>query len=83
MLLSSLIKTTSKEPIMPSLDTNRCPLCQQSNFCAVNADTPCWCTKSEVKPELLSEVPQTLLGKSCICKKCIDKFNFDNIVDKS
>ena len=68
---------------MPTIDTNQCPLCQQNNFCEINAETPCWCTTSEVKPELLQKVPQALSLKSCICKKCIDKFNFNNIVDKT
>ena len=68
---------------MPTIDTSQCPLCQQNNFCEMNADVPCWCTKSEVKAELLKQVPKELSRKSCICKECIDKFNFNNIIDKT
>lgn len=68
---------------MPDINTSQCPLCQKDNLCAVDSSTPCWCVKSEIKHELLAKIPQQLAGKSCICKKCIDKFNLDNIIDRS
>ncbi|TWX63857.1 cysteine-rich CWC family protein [Colwellia sp. C1TZA3] len=68
---------------MPAIDTRQCPLCQQNNLCAVNSSEPCWCVSRDVRPALLTQVPPALSGKSCICKDCIDKFNFNNIIDKS
>jgi len=69
--------------IMSAIDTTQCPLCQQSNLCAVNASEPCWCVSSNIKPELLERVPTALSKKSCVCKKCIDRFNLENVIDKS
>lgn len=66
-----------------TLDQTLCPLCQDNNLCGINNDEPCWCVSSDIKRELLDSVPIALVKKSCICKKCIDKFNFNNIVDKS
>ncbi|MBA6392430.1 cysteine-rich CWC family protein [Colwellia sp. BRX10-3] len=68
---------------MSTIDKSQCPLCQQKNLCEVDASTPCWCVSIEVKRELLAQVPKALTSKSCICKSCIDKFNFDKIVDRS
>ena len=68
---------------MPAIDTSQCPLCQQNNLCAVDDSTPCWCVSSDIKPELLHRIPAELAKKSCICKKCIDKFNFEHLIDKS
>jgi hypothetical protein len=83
MLFSSLSQVTKEVLLMSTLDTRQCPLCQQNNLCAVDASTPCWCVSSEIKPELLTQVPAALAGKSCICKKCIDKFNLKKVIDKS
>ncbi len=83
MLLSQIRKVTFDVLLMPTIDTRQCPLCQDNNLCAVNDNVPCWCVSAEIKPELIAQVPNELTGKSCICKKCIDKFNFENIIDKS
>ena len=66
-----------------TIDQTQCPLCQGSNLCGVNESAPCWCVSSDIKRELLSQVPPKLSGKSCICKKCIDKFNLEKVIDKS
>ncbi|MBA6295746.1 cysteine-rich CWC family protein [Colwellia sp. MB02u-9] len=68
---------------MSAIDTNQCPLCQQNNLCAVNGNEPCWCVSRDVKRDLLTQVPAALSGKSCICKSCIDKFNFNKVINKS
>lgn len=65
------------------VDQTRCPLCEGKNLCGVNDSAPCWCVNSDIKRELLDHVPIALAKKSCICKKCIDKFNLENVVDKS
>lgn len=66
-----------------TINQNQCPLCQGSNLCGVNNKTECWCVSSEIRRELLAQVPLALAGKSCICKKCVEKFNFEKIIDKS
>lgn len=66
-----------------SIDQTLCPLCQQTNLCGVNDDKPCWCVTSDIKRDLLAQVPKELSGKSCICQKCIDKFNAAIIVDRT
>ncbi len=66
-----------------TINQNQCPLCQQSNLCGVNGKAACWCVSSDIRPELLAQVPQELSGKSCVCQQCIDKFNAVEIVDKS
>lgn len=83
MLLSRLANPPKEIILMPAIDINQCPLCQQNNLCAVNGSDPCWCVSCDIKRELLTQVPQELSGKSCICKNCIDKFNFEKIIDKS
>lgn len=68
---------------MSTVDPSQCPLCQASNLCAVDANEPCWCVNSVIKPELLAQVPQALIDKSCICQQCINKFNSELIIDKT
>lgn len=83
MLLSTLGKPSKEVLTMSAIDTHQCPLCQQNNLCAVGSSTPCWCVSSDIKRELLAQVPLALTGKSCICKNCIDKFNLEKVIDKS
>ncbi|NRB24356.1 cysteine-rich CWC family protein [Shewanella sp.] len=54
-----------------------CPLCQQSNTCAVESGEPidaCWCTRVTFPPKnaMLGAMPAS---SSCICEACIDKLN--------
>ncbi len=65
------------------IDEAQCPLCQQNNLCGVNNEEPCWCVNSNIKRELLAQVPAELSGKSCVCQQCIDKYNAVEIVDKT
>lgn len=54
----------------------KCPLCQNENHCAISRGSQpksCWCMNISI-PKPLLENP-LLNKKSCICKKCIDKFN--------
>ncbi|GAA6204915.1 cysteine-rich CWC family protein [Thalassotalea sp. SU-HH00458] len=57
------------------VDSTVCPLCQANNQCGVNAAEPCWCTKEKVPAELIEQVSDEYVNKSCICKACIEKFN--------
>ncbi|WP_373567762.1 cysteine-rich CWC family protein [Colwellia sp. M166] len=65
------------------INDNLCPLCHANNLCGVKGTEPCWCVSSNIKPELLMRVPKELSRKSCICQKCINKFNLTEITDKS
>ena len=65
------------------VDQSQCPLCQQSNLCGVNGKETCWCVRSDIKRELLAQVPEELSGKSCVCQQCIDKFNAVEIINKT
>lgn len=58
-----------------TINTNVCPLCQQQNLCAVEADNGCWCMKKNVPTELIKKVPNAQQGKTCICQSCINKYN--------
>jgi hypothetical protein len=62
-----------------SFDGTVCPLCQANNKCGVNGKEPCWCAKEKVPAALISQVPDELLNKSCICQACIEKFNLANV----
>lgn len=66
-----------------TIDQSLCPLCQQNNLCGVNGDEPCWCVTSDIKRDLLAQVPVELSGKSCVCQQCIDKFNAAIIIDRT
>lgn len=66
-----------------SIDQAQCPLCQKNNHCGVNGAEPCWCVSSDIKPDLLAQVPKNFSGKACVCQKCIDKFNTVIIVDRT
>jgi len=61
------------------VDPSRCPLCGQSNRCAMEvaretgvAPAPCWCMDASVSftPALLAGVPATARGLACICARC-------------
>lgn len=66
-----------------TIEQSLCPLCQQNNFCGVNGDEPCWCVTSDIKRDLLAQVPVELSGKSCVCQQCIDKFNTAIVIDRT
>ncbi|TFI48852.1 hypothetical protein E4O93_05615, partial [Diaphorobacter sp. DS2] len=50
--------------------TTRCPLCGQSNGCAVAAGLPaqqCWCMHESVSRDALARLPAEARGRACIC----------------
>jgi hypothetical protein len=58
-------------------DPTRCPLCGQSNQCAMEVEratgvrqSPCWCTQADFSRELLDSVPLAAQRKACICAAC-------------
>ena len=56
-------------PLIPSV----CPLCGQSNECAIAAGRPaesCWCMTQAIDPAALAALPQEAPGKVCICAAC-------------
>ncbi len=57
----------------PLPDPARCPLCGQSNQCAIEAGQPaagCWCMGTPVDPAALAAVPDTARGLACLCPRC-------------
>jgi hypothetical protein len=64
-------------PTDSALEPTRCPLCGQVNQCAMEAERtsgvkqpPCWCTDLKFDRELLEQLPDQALGKTCICPAC-------------
>jgi len=60
------------------IEKGKCPLCGGDNNCAAlkNVDpSTCWCMKKKVPKNLLKRIPDNLRGLSCVCEKCVDKFN--------
>ncbi len=56
-----------------SLDPARCPLCGESNACALVADpaaTTCWCFSAKIGPDVLERVPADAQGLVCVCARC-------------
>jgi hypothetical protein len=54
-----------------------CPICNKDNQCGVEAGQAieaCWCSKADFPKELFAQVSKEQLGKSCICKSCLDKW---------
>ena len=58
-------------------DPNLCPLCEQSNECAMQVERatgvlqpPCWCSQIKFEAELLSRIPEHKRAKACICPAC-------------
>ncbi len=57
----------------PPPDPARCPLCGQSNQCAIEAGQPaagCWCMGTAVDPAALAAVPDAARGLACLCPRC-------------
>ncbi|MDB5825928.1 MAG: hypothetical protein JWQ73_148 [Variovorax sp.] len=59
------------------IDATRCPICGESNRCAVElaretgmAQAECWCMQADFSAALLSRVPDTARGAACICARC-------------
>ncbi|GAA0700669.1 hypothetical protein GCM10009104_32130 [Marinobacterium maritimum] len=63
-----------------NIDPLMCPLCNQANSC-VNLSTKdventCWCNDPAIAfPEaLLSQIPDELRRKACVCRSCALEF---------
>jgi len=60
------------------LDPSVCPLCGELNNCAMAADPDaktCWCEEVEFPEELLAQIPEDAVRKTCVCEKCLINFN--------
>jgi hypothetical protein len=58
-------------------DPSKCPLCGKPNRCAVAADpnaTECWCEFVEFPQDLLAQIPEEAVRKTCVCQKCLEKY---------
>ncbi len=56
-----------------TLDPARCPLCGESNGCAMAADpdaTTCWCFSATIGPDVLERVAAEAQGLVCVCARC-------------
>jgi hypothetical protein len=61
-----------------NLDPKRCPICGQDNACGMEAAKSqglaepehCWCMTASFAPELFANLPESLMGKACICAPC-------------
>jgi hypothetical protein len=54
-----------------------CPLCGKPNNCAVAANpdaTECWCEQVEFPEELLAQIPEDAVRKTCVCQECLNRF---------
>lgn len=53
---------------------DRCPLCGESNGCAMAAPdepgSPCWCVATTFDDALLARVRPESRGRACICAAC-------------
>jgi len=60
-----------------NLDTSTCPLCGEPNQCALAADpnaTECWCETVDFPEELLAQIPDKAVRKTCVCQTCLNKY---------
>jgi hypothetical protein len=54
-------------------DEQKCPLCDQSNRCAMAEDesiSACWCTSIRLTEDMLGAVPAKDRGVRCVCATC-------------
>lgn len=59
---------------MDLVDPARCPLCGRANACAVAAGAArcedCWCMTAAIAPATLAALPNTAVGRACVCREC-------------
>jgi len=58
-------------------NTAKCPLCGEPNQCALAADpsaSECWCDSIDFPRELLDSIPDEAVRKTCVCQKCLIKY---------
>jgi prepilin-type N-terminal cleavage/methylation domain-containing protein/prepilin-type processing-associated H-X9-DG protein len=60
-----------------------CPLCSAANACQLCSPAAykgtCWCTRAEIPSELLACVPENVRNRACICQKCVEKFQVEQV----
>ena len=61
----------------PPPDPSRCPLCGESNRCAMATEREtgqpqpaCWCLQADFSEALLARVPAGQRRLACICARC-------------
>jgi len=62
---------------IPLYTKSKCPLCGNPNQCAVAADpnaTECWCESVIFPSELLAQIPEDAIRKTCVCQKCLEQY---------
>ncbi|MCR8657501.1 cysteine-rich CWC family protein [Paenibacillus endoradicis] len=67
---------------MSDIIANKCPICSNDNKCgnlSSARNTKCWCSKEMFSKEIFEMIPADQLGKSSICKDCLDKYNKSSI----
>ena len=76
-LLPILMKSFTMPPALP-VDSNLCPLCGQTNQCAMEVERstgvpqpPCWCSQLTFDAALLARIPEPARGKACVCAACV------------
>ncbi|GAA0833323.1 MULTISPECIES: cysteine-rich CWC family protein [Marinomonas] len=52
-----------------------CPFCSASNLC--DRDGECWCFVVAVPASLLSLLPESSVGRDCICQSCLERYKSD------
>lgn len=62
------------------LDKSKCPLCGESNQCAMEIEQEtgvpqgvCWCVGIAFSADLLTKIPAEAKNKACICKACAEQ----------
>lgn len=62
---------------IPAADPTQCPLCGQSNQCAMEVQRatgvtqpPCWCSQVRFDATQLSRIPAHARGQACLCATC-------------
>ncbi|MFX3632872.1 MAG: cysteine-rich CWC family protein [Candidatus Pristimantibacillus sp.] len=61
------------DKVNKQVEENRCPLCSDVNQCSVESGD-CWCFNTKFPIELNERLPEELVGKVCICQKCVEKY---------
>ncbi|CAN5813663.1 hypothetical protein BH11PSE13_BH11PSE13_38200 [soil metagenome] len=59
------------------VDATRCPICGESNLCAIELaretgmqQAECWCMRADFSAAPLSTLPEAARGTACICARC-------------
>lgn len=66
-----------------SLNNKYCPICGEENNCMAETAEhgKCWCNQEKFPSGLFELVPAESIRKHCICKKCLDKYQEENMTN--